>query len=135
MAATLATPGESIVRYLGASDPDGDAVRYTLLRGPLDMRVGRADGKLEWLAAEVGRYPVRVAIEDVHGQRGADVELEVRVVDELSTASPLRAPGGGGGGAAGWVEFGLVALALAARRGRAALPLAWRARPRTTGKS
>jgi serine protease len=114
VAAIAATPGESIVRYLGASDPDGDAVRYTLLRGPLDMRVGRADGKLEWLAAEVGRYPVRVAIEDVHGQRGADIEFDVRVVDELSTASPLHAPGGGGGGAVGWAESGLVALALAA---------------------
>ena len=110
-----ATPGESIVRYLGATDPDGDAVRYALLAGPQGMSVGRGDGKLEWTAADAGSFTVRVAIEDVHGRRGDDIAVDVRVGEGLSTASPLRAngSGSGGGGALGWVEAVLLALVLA----------------------
>jgi serine protease len=116
------TPGATVVRYLTATDPDGDPVRYTLLQGPPGVTVGRGDGRLQWTASESGSYPVRVAVADAQGMRGSDIDIEIRVSDELSTASPLRANGTGskgGGGAPGWVEFGLLGLALASSmRGR-----------------
>ena len=125
-----ARAGESIVLLLGATDPDGDAVRYTLLQGPAGLTVGRNDGKLQWTAGAAGTHAARIGIEDAHGQRGKDIDVDIEVTtgEGVSTASPLGAggPGSGGGGAAGWLELGLLGLALASLKAK---PGSKRARP------
>lgn len=121
-AATIAPvtvrPGAAIDLQVEALDPDGDPVRYTLLQGPAAMTIGRDDGRLNWTAGEEGVRYVRIAIEDSAGLRGDDVELQVAVsaTGNVSTASPLAASGSGGGGAFGWIELGLLGLALASLR-------------------
>ncbi|MBA3478590.1 MAG: S8 family serine peptidase [Lautropia sp.] len=115
-----ARPGEAIVRQIEASDPDGDRVRYTLLQGPAGMTVGRDDGKLQWTAGKDGSQYARIAIEDTDGLRGEDVDVlvEVSATGGVSLASPLASTGSGGGGAFGWMELGLIGLALASLRPR-----------------
>jgi hypothetical protein len=114
----FARPGEALAHSLIATDPDGDPVRYTLLRGPEGMTIGRDDGRLQWLADGGGSQVVRVAIEDVHGLRGKDLELQVEVGegDRSSAVSPLGSRRSGGGGAFGWAGLALLGLALASLR-------------------
>src|SRR5690606_25927916 len=119
----VAAAGESFVTQLGASDPDGDAVRFTLLAGPAGLTVGRQDGRLRWTAGDIGHYLVRVAIEDVDGLAGEPLTFAIQVTDGSSVGSPLPAAGTsgrGGGGSAGLAVLAMVALAAAAlaRRSR-----------------
>src|SRR5690606_23211360 len=90
--------GESVGLRLEAIDPDGDAVRFTLLAAPSGLSVGRSDGRLSWIAGDAGIYPVRVAIEDADGLGGGEIAFAIHVSDGSSLASPLRSAGGGRSG-------------------------------------
>ncbi len=116
--------GESVALRLEASDPDGDAVRFTLLAGPPGLGVGRGDGRLFWIAGDAGVYPVRIAVEDAYGLAGAEIAFAIHVSDGSSLAPPLRPAGagrnGGGGSAGPWLFAlaGFAAVASAFRRAR-----------------
>ena len=121
VAAVFASPGDPVIRSIVAVDPDGDAVRFTLLEGPDGMTVGRADGRLAWVADRPGSQVVRIGIEDAFGLHGDDVSLPLEVGDrdQAFTASPLAASGSGGGGSFGWSGLAVAGLALASwGRGR-----------------
>ena len=117
----FAAPGDPVGRTIVAGDPDGDAVRYTLLQGPDGMTVGRHDGRLEWVADRVGSQQARIAVEDAFGLRGADIVIPIDVVeaDRIHSAAPLASNRSGGGGSFGWTTIGLLGFVLASLgRGR-----------------
>ena len=117
----FAAPGDPVSRTIVASDPDGDAVRFTLLQGPEGMTVGRHDGRLEWLAGRAGSQEARVAIEDAFGVRGSDIAIAIDVAEagRIQSAGPLASSRSGGGGAFGWAAIGLLGFLLASLgRGR-----------------
>ncbi len=125
--------GESVALRLEASDPDGDAVRYTLLAAPAGLSVGRNDGQLHWIAGDAGIRPVRVAIEDDQGVSGEEIVFFIHVSDGSSLASPLHSAGAGRSGGGGSADPGVLVLvagvvaALVGRRARR-----WRGRSRVT---
>jgi hypothetical protein len=114
----FAAPGDPIERTIVAIDPDGDAVRYTLLQAPDGMTVGRHDGHLAWIADRVGSQWVRVGIEDSLGLAGDDVVIPIEIGDSSRaySAAPAGAAGSGGGGSFGWAGLALIGLALASLR-------------------
>ena len=115
VAPVLAAPGDPVTRTIEASDPDGDAVRFTLLQGPEGMTVGRHDGRVAWVADRAGSQLARIGIEDAFGLHGEDVVIAIEVADpdRAFAASPLATGRPGGGGSFGWPGIGLVAVALA----------------------
>ena len=115
VAPVFANPGDPVTRMIVAADPDGDAVRFTLLQGPDSMTVGRHDGRLAWVADRPGSQLIRIGIEDAFGLRGEDlgITLEVGDRDQAFTAMPLGTQGSGGGGSIGWAGLAVIGLALA----------------------
>ena len=58
--------GVSLDVVLGAVDPDGDALRWSLVTGPAGMELDPS-GRLTWPFAEPGAFPVVVVVSDDHG--------------------------------------------------------------------
>ncbi len=112
--------GALVQLSLAGSDPDGDAIRYALIRGPADMSIDSRSGLLSWVAATPGQHTIVVALTDALGARGDDlvftVEVESATTPSVSSATPSS---GGGGGSSGLFEAMLfVALVVVARARR-----------------
>jgi hypothetical protein len=85
---------DGIFRYrLDVVDPDDDGpLRFTLRRGPEGMEIDRVAGELSWRpgAAQAGRHPVVIAVEDTRGARSVqEFELDVGVEGQVP-AAPAR---------------------------------------------
>lgn len=120
------SPSMTLTRYpvgalvqlsLAGTDPDGDAIRYALIRGPADMSIDSRSGLLNWVAATPGRHLVVVALTDAHGARSDDLVLAIEVESAVTPSVSSATPGtkGGGGGSSGLLEamlfFALVVVA------------------------
>ncbi len=88
--------GKTVSVQLGATDPDGDPVDFTLLQGSQGMKVDPQTGLLSWTPSAAGAYPVKVAVSDSYGATGQNIEFPVQV---------SQSGGEGGGGAVGWFEL------------------------------
>jgi hypothetical protein len=82
--------GTPYTYQVGATDADGDALRYTLLAAPPGMVID-ASGRITWWPRQPGNYAVTVRVEDAHG--AADTQSYTLVVT-LSNLAPeiLSAP-------------------------------------------
>ncbi|MGE0313948.1 MAG: S8 family serine peptidase [Lautropia sp.] len=89
--------GNTVSVQLGATDPDGDPIDFTLLQGSQGMAVDLQTGVLSWTPSAAGSYQVKVAVSDPYGATGQNIEFPVEV-------SQSGEGGGGGGGAVGWIE-------------------------------
>jgi hypothetical protein len=86
---------DGVFRYrVQAKDHDGDSpLRFELVSGPPGMTVSSARGEIEWEPRpdQVGRYPVTVQVDDLHGGKTLH-RFEVIVGgDGSSPASPAAA--------------------------------------------
>lgn len=63
--------GKTYVKKIIASDPDGDALTYKLIKGPESATLNEQSGVFQWNVPEdfKGNFPVEVSVEDGHGGR------------------------------------------------------------------
>lgn len=73
----VAAVGEAYEYFVVASDPDGDALTYSLATAPAGMSIDGAGGAIRWRPASEGRYAVTVVVTDV---RGATVAQSFEIV-------------------------------------------------------
>ncbi len=65
-----ATVGDPYRYDATATDRDGDSVTYALAEGPAGMTVDPASGRVEWMPATPGRFPVQLVASDPRGNTG-----------------------------------------------------------------
>jgi RHS repeat-associated protein len=67
-----------------ATDPDGDALTFTLLSGPGNMTIDTATGQLRWgpTAAQLGTNLIAVAARDPHGALGVQRFAVIVIVNQ-----------------------------------------------------
>ncbi len=76
-ASTQATELAPYTYPVTASDPDGDAVSFSLMKSPAGMAIGAGSGLVEWTPApgQAGTYNVWIRAED--GKGGVDIQTFV----------------------------------------------------------
>lgn len=69
---TTTNEDEAFLYQATATDPDGDALTFFLVQGPLGMSLDGVSGALEWLPVQkdIGEHSVLLRVED--GQGGSD---------------------------------------------------------------
>lgn len=79
-------------RYgIAASDPDGDALNYTLVQGPAGMAVD-ANGLVTWTPDSVGNRSIRVRVDDGQSFVEQGWTLRVQPADQALTAEIIVSP-------------------------------------------
>ena len=105
--------GALVQLSLAGNDPDGDTIRYALIRGPADLTVDSRSGLLTWVASSPGRHTIVVALTDAYGARGEDLVFTIDVESPTPTMSgSSAAPASGGGSGGGGGSNGLFGAAL-----------------------
>lgn len=87
---TTATLGQPYSYTVTATDPDGDALTFSLSIRPDGMTIGATSGVIAWTPGAAGNVAVTVGVSD--GRGGSDSQSFVIAVSE---------DGGGGGGGSG----------------------------------
>ncbi|RME69477.1 MAG: hypothetical protein D6778_00425, partial [Nitrospirae bacterium] len=82
--------GKNFIKVLGAEDPDGDEVRFTLLKGPEGMTLDEETGVIKWTVPEdfQGDVPVEVVVDDGHGGKtkyGFNIKLMIVLEEKKET--------------------------------------------------
>ncbi|HUF76768.1 MAG TPA: putative Ig domain-containing protein, partial [Longimicrobiales bacterium] len=78
---TSTAVGSSYLYDADASDPEGDAIAYSLLEGPSGMVAGAGDGRVTWAFAAPGEH--RVSLRAVDGEGGEAVQSFLLAVGTL----------------------------------------------------
>jgi len=81
-----ATVDQLYVYQVVAEDPDDDIERFELVEGPVGMRIDAGNGRLTWTPANVGDYPVTVAVVDTTNLR--DEQSYVLTVGTVAGTTP-----------------------------------------------
>lgn len=84
---TAATVDEAWVYQIVAADPDDNIERFELDQAPVGMRIDPETGRVTWTPAEIGEFPVTVAVVDAGGLR-AEQSFSISASSTPGTTPP-----------------------------------------------